>query len=253
VKNSSIPAIAVLALLALGMPLVATPLFAQTPAPQSFVAYLSAAPGVSTNATGEATFQVSPDGSSITYELNVSNIDNVFMAHIHLSPSMDILIWLDPNPNTVSSSGESACLAVLSTPPGPIASCPGFKSGSFTGVLAKGTITAADLNGTATCPGCSGLSAPTMSDLITDLALGQTFVNVHTQQKPGGEIQGNIVPEMTGATTVTASGSVTTTTVTMTASTTSGVSNSTFYAVVGLLVIFVIATAFFALRKKPAS
>jgi len=166
-----------------------------TAMPLTFVANLTAASGVRTNATGEATFQLSADNQSLNYTLTVSNISNVFMAHIHLSPSMDIGVWLDPNPNTVASGGEGACVAVLSTPSGPISSCPGFMPGTFSGVLAQGTITAADLSGSNTCAGCSGLSSPTMSALIAYIESGQTFVNVHTMQNPGGEIQGTIVPQ----------------------------------------------------------
>jgi hypothetical protein len=163
--------------------------------PLTFVANLIAAPGVSTNATGEATFQLSADNQSLNYTLNVSNISEVFMAHIHLSPSMDIGVWLDPNPNTVANGGEAACIAVLSTPPGPISACPGLIPGTFSGVLAQGTITTADLSGSNTCPGCSGLSSPTMSALIAYIESGQTFVNVHTMQNPAGEIEGTIVAQ----------------------------------------------------------
>jgi hypothetical protein len=161
------------------------------PAAQTFAANLTAAPGVTTSATGQAIFQLSPDGQTLIYTLSVSNISNVFMAHIHLSPSMDIGVWLDPNPNTVASGGLTACAAVLSN--GPIASCPGLMSGSFSGVLAQGMITSADLSGNSTCAGCSGLSTPTMSALVAYIESGQTFVNVHTMQNPGGEIQGTIV------------------------------------------------------------
>ncbi|MHB2035316.1 MAG: CHRD domain-containing protein [Nitrososphaerales archaeon] len=245
-NRNSMTAIAVLALLSVGMPIIASSSAANPPA-RAFVAYLSAAPGVNTTATGEATFQLSPSGQSLTYTLNVSNINNVFMAHIHLSPSADILVWLYPNPNNVTSGGEAACVAVLATPAGPISACPGFKSGAFSGVLAQGTITAADLNGSATCHGCSGLSSPTMSDLLADMASGQTFVNVHTQQNPAGEIQGTIIPMVS---------TTTTTTVTSTSSITaaSGISTTEFYAVAGLLVIFVIATGLLAVRgRRPTS
>lgn len=194
-RSIRIAALGVVALLAVGLPLTTGfPFAAGAPpgAPRNFVTHLSPAPGVSSQATGEATFQLSPDGQSLSYKLTVSNIDNVFMAHIHLSPSMDILVWLYPNPNTVASGGESACLSVLSG--GSIESCPGFISGTFSGLLAQGTITAADLAGSTTCPGCSGLSSPTMSALVSDMAAGQTFVNVHTEQNPAGEIQGTISP-----------------------------------------------------------
>ena len=166
-----------------------------TTKPLTFVANLTAATGVNTTATGVASFQLSADNQSLTYTLTVSNIANVFMAHIHLSPSMDIGVWLDPNPNTVVSGGESGCVGVLSTPAGAMSACPGFMSGTFSGVLAQGTITAADLNGSNTCAGCSGLSSPTMSALIAYIESGQTFVNVHTMQHPAGEIQGTIVAQ----------------------------------------------------------
>jgi hypothetical protein len=155
-----------------------------------FFAELKAAPGVTTGATGLAVFQLSPDGSTLSYTLSVSNIQNVFMAHIHLAPSADILTWLYPNPNTVASGGEAACIAVLSG--GPVSSCPGYIAATFTGVLVQGTITAADLSGSTTCDGCSGLASPTLANLILDMEAGVTFVNVHTSQNPGGEIQGTI-------------------------------------------------------------
>ncbi len=240
-------AMAVLVLLSVGLPIVASSSSASNPPAQAFVAYLSAAPGVNTSATGVATFQLSPSGQSLTYTLNVSNINNVFMAHIHLSPSGDILVWLYPNPNNVTSGGEAACLAVLSTPAGPISACPGFKSGTFSGVLAQGTITAADLNGSATCAGCSGLSSPTMSDLLADITSGKTFVNVHTEQNPAGEIQGAILPMVSVTTTTTVTSAFPTVT------TTTGISTTEFYAVAGLLVIFVIATGLLAVRGRKAA
>lgn len=186
-KKSTISVMIVVALLAVGIPLVTSFSFASRPPPQTFVAHLSAASGVTSQATGEAIFRLSPDGNSLSYTLRVSNINNVFMAHIHLSPSGDILVWLYPNPNTVASGGEAACLAVLSG--GSPSSCPGYIAGRFDGVLAQGTITAADLTGSTTCAGCLGI---TFSTLISDIESGQTYVNVHTTQNPGGEIQGTI-------------------------------------------------------------
>ncbi len=180
-------------LLAVGIPLATSfpsAAGAPPPSPRIFVAHLSAAPGVSSHATGEAIFQLSPDGKSLSYRLVVSNINNVFMAHIHLKGG-DILVWLYPNPNTVASGGEAACVAVLSG--GSASSCPGYVPGRFDGVLAQGTITASDLNGSTTCYACSGLSPLAFSTLVSDMEAGQTFVNVHTTQNPGGEIQGTIL------------------------------------------------------------
>jgi hypothetical protein len=153
----------------------------------SFSATLVAAPGVSTTATGSATFTLSPDGTSLSYTLTVQNIENVFMAHIHLSPSMTIAVWLSPYPNNVTAGAEGNCLGVLAG--GSPYLCPSLISGTFSGVLAKGTITEADLSGSATCYGCIGA---TFSQLVTAIESGQAFVNVHTLQNPAGEIQGTI-------------------------------------------------------------
>ena len=52
-----------------------------------------------TNAQGQAIFQVSDDGTAISYKLIVANIENVTQAHIHLAPSGvngGIVAWLYP-------------------------------------------------------------------------------------------------------------------------------------------------------------
>src|SRR3954452_19153429 len=57
-----------------------------------------------TDAQGQATFRVADDGQSIDYKLIASNIDNAFMAHIHLvtaagDPTIQnggIVVWLYP-------------------------------------------------------------------------------------------------------------------------------------------------------------
>ena len=43
-------------------------------------------PAVVTGAQGQATFKLSADGQSITYKLNVANIEDVIQAHIHIAP-----------------------------------------------------------------------------------------------------------------------------------------------------------------------
>ncbi len=48
---------------------------------------------------GQGIFQLSDDGNSIDYKLIASNIDNVFMAHIHMAgPGVNgpIVVWLYP-------------------------------------------------------------------------------------------------------------------------------------------------------------
>jgi hypothetical protein len=153
--------------------LVATALFvtAAVGAPphqrQTFVAPLSGAeevPPVDTRARGNAVFRLSADGTELTYRLIASNIENVLMAHIHLAPSGvngPVVVWLYPE-----------------APP------PQLIPGRHDGVLATGTITGADLVGP--------LAGGSMADLVAEIVAGNTYVNVHTEQWPPGEIRGQI-------------------------------------------------------------
>ncbi|MPZ89892.1 MAG: CHRD domain-containing protein, partial [Nitriliruptorales bacterium] len=58
------------------------------------------APDVETNATGLAKYQLSADGTEMSFRLNVGNIENVTQAHIHLGArgeNGDIVVWLYPD------------------------------------------------------------------------------------------------------------------------------------------------------------
>jgi hypothetical protein len=130
-----------------------------------------------TQAQGQAIFQIAKDGQSVEYRLIASNIENVFMAHIHVgAPGANgpISVWL--HPSTVPDM------------PGPLG------AGRHDGVLATGMFTAADFVGP--------LQGRPMSDLISLLQNGGAYVNVHTNDGvaptntgpgdfPGGEIRGN--------------------------------------------------------------
>lgn len=130
-----------------------------------------------TRAQGEAIFRLNDDGNSVTYKLIASNIDNPFMAHIHMAPkgvNGPVVEWLFPS----------------TTPaPGPAG------SGRHDGVLAEGTFTAANFVGP--------LKGHPLSDLIAAIRAGKAYVNVHTLDGvhppnsgpgnfPGGEIRGQL-------------------------------------------------------------
>lgn len=148
---------------------------------RNFVAHLSSDEEVNTipdfysRAQGQAIFHLSKDGQSIEYKLISSNIENIWQAHIHLAPAGangSIVVWLYP-------SGP------------PAQQIPG----RFSGVLARGTITAANLIGP--------LAGQGLDDLVAAMLAGNTYVNVHTNDLvnpantgpgdfPGGEIRGQI-------------------------------------------------------------
>lgn len=121
-------------------------------------------PSVETQAQGQAIFKLSRDGTEIHYKLIVANIDDVFMAHIHMAPAG-------------ANGGVVAWLYPAAPPPQPI-------PGRSQGVLAEGTITADDLTG--------ALAGQGLSALVEEMRAGNTYVNVHTLANPPGEIRGQI-------------------------------------------------------------
>ena len=117
---------------------------------------------VVSDAQGQATFQLNEDGTAVDYKLNVANIDNVLMAHIHVGPpgvNGPIVVWLYP-----------------SAPPAQLI------PGRTDGLLAEGTFTSANLIGP--------LAGHPLEDLLALLESGGAYVNVHTSQNPGGEMRG---------------------------------------------------------------
>ena len=129
------------------------------------------------NARGNAIFQLSADGLSLSYKLIVANIENVFQAHIHRGPvgtNGGIVVWLYPSTAPVA---------------GPLG------GGRINGVIAEGTITAANLVGS--------LQGQPLSALLDILTTANAYVNVHTNDGvapantgpgdyPGGEVRGQV-------------------------------------------------------------
>jgi len=117
-------------------------------------------PAVVTGAQGQATFKLSADGQSITYKLNVSRMEDVVQAHIHVGPVDDtgpvVTFLFGPVQGGVDSAGR----------------------------LAEGSIEAGDLIGP--------LAGQPLSALIDEIESGNAYVNVHTVAHPGGEIRGQL-------------------------------------------------------------
>jgi hypothetical protein len=141
----------------------------------SFSATLSGAnevPAVPTSATGTAILTVS--GNQITYTVNVTNLQNAVVAHIHLAPQ-----------------GQNGLVRMNLCGTG----APEPPCTSGTGVLATGT------NGTTV-----GSPPITFDSLVTAMRSGGAYVNVHTDDGQGapntgpgdmasGEIRGQVVAD----------------------------------------------------------
>jgi hypothetical protein len=132
---------------------------------RTFTAHLTAeAPGVETQAVGQAIFKVSKDGQSVDYKIIVAQLDDITMAHIHWKPG-----------------GGDAPPVVWLLPSGPP---PTLIPGTTNGILVQGTFTAADFVG--------NLAGQSVGDLLSIFRSGESYVNVHTLEYPGGEIRGDI-------------------------------------------------------------
>lgn len=146
---------------------IVVPLFAHSG--ENFRTHLTGdeeVPPNNSKAQGQAIFQLSKDGTELYYKLNVANIENVLMAHIHWQVrgvNGSIAVWLYPN-----------------TPPLQPTLIPGRTQGTLT----EGVIVDADVI-SAVIPG--GLEG-----LLAEMRAGNTYVNVHTLQFPPGEIRGQI-------------------------------------------------------------
>ena len=117
-------------------------------------------PPVNTSAVGIADFSPSDDGDSIDYTITADDIEAATAGHIHFGiegqngPVAATLFEFDSPQDEVSESG---------------------------------TINSDDLSGP--------LEGMQISDLVDAFNDGNAYANIHTQQNPNGEIRGQIISE----------------------------------------------------------
>lgn len=138
--------------------------------PQAYSAELTGdqqVPPVKTDASGHALFEVSEDGTEVSYAIYVDFICNVTQAHIHLGEKGEngpVVAWLYPEDTKEPKLIEDR----------------------FEGCLAVGTITEDELVGP--------LEAASFEEVAEALESEGAYVNIHTKQYPDGEIRGQIAP-----------------------------------------------------------
>ncbi len=99
---------------------------------------------------------ISFDGTTVSYSIELHGINSVLFGHIHSAPAGvngPVRVTLYPGPTT----------------------------GAVDGVLVQGTFTAADVKGI------------TFDGLIAEMKAGNSYVNFHTTQFPGGEVRGQTI------------------------------------------------------------
>ncbi len=113
-------------------------------------------PPANSTATGMAEF--TPSGESVSYNVNATDIQGVTAGHIH-----------------TGAQGEN----------GPVVVTLFTFDSAQNQVSQNGTITADKLEGP--------MQGKQISDLANAMKNGTTYVNIHTEQNPNGEIRGQIM------------------------------------------------------------
>ena len=147
----------------------------QAHAPTNYRAHLSGREVVDplpipTLAQGQAIFQLNPEGTELSYHVNVANIENVIGFHLHRA----------------AEGLRGPLVFGIGFPPG---------GGRTDGVLATGIITAANLLGP--------LRGMPLSALISDINAGNIYVDINTSDGVlppntgpgdynGGELRGQV-------------------------------------------------------------
>jgi len=135
-------------------------------------------PAVSTGAGGEFRARISNDESQIEYELSYSDLESdVQQAHIHLGQkgvNGGISVFLCTNLGN-GPAGTQPC------PPSP-ATITGIITASDVSPAIPSTLAARN----------QGLDTGELAELIRAIRAGKTYVNVHTTNRPGGEIRSQI-------------------------------------------------------------
>ena len=118
-------------------------------------------PNTST-ATGTATVTIDETAGTITFNVTVAGITNVIASHIHVGRP---------------DAAGPIVVNLLTTTPAP---------GTITGMLTSGSVTASAIT--------TGVPI-TFTSLVALMRTGDTYINVHTQANPGGEIRGQLVAQ----------------------------------------------------------
>lgn len=139
-------------------------------------------PPVKTNATGTASFELLDDNKTIHYQIKTLDVPNITGIYLHqgkVGENGDIVVNLYNNSkqNIFLKENETKISQIVSNS----VKINGNVQSSF---LASGTINNSDLKGP--------LYGKSISDLINLIKSKNTYVNVHSQSHPVGELRGDI-------------------------------------------------------------
>ncbi|HXH83729.1 MAG TPA: CHRD domain-containing protein [Candidatus Tectomicrobia bacterium] len=129
-------------------------------------------PAISTEGSGVFRAHISPDDSTITWELSYADLEgDVLQAHIHFgqhSVNGGIVVFLCTNLGN-GPAGTQTCPAPPATISGTVTSA-GVVGGASTQLITPGEL----------------------DEVIRAIRAGAAYVNVHSSVAPGGEIRGQL-------------------------------------------------------------
>jgi hypothetical protein len=140
-------------------------------------------PPVKTNGIGTASFELLDDNKTLHYQINILDVPNITGIHIHQGKSGEngdvvVNIYNNSKKNIYQNENETKISQIESSS----VKINGNIQSSF---LASGTINKSDLKGP--------LLGKNVSDLINSIKSENTYVNVHSESYPDGEIRGEMM------------------------------------------------------------
>jgi hypothetical protein len=142
-------------------------------------------PPVKTNGIGTASFELLDDNKTLHYQINVLDVPKITGIHIHqgkAGENGDVIVNLyNPKENIFQNENKSENETKLSQIESSSVTINGNTQNSL---IASGTINNSDLKGP--------LLGKDIPDLINLMQSKNTYINVHSESYPDGEIRGQI-------------------------------------------------------------
>ena len=139
-------------------------------------------PPIKTKGFGTASFELLKDNKTLHYQISVVDVQNITKIHIHQGKSGengDVIVNIYEPKETIFLNHNGTKLSQIESSSVTIG---GNTQSVF---LVSGTISNSDFKG--------ALSGKNIADLINLMKNGDTYVNVHTNSHPDGEIRGQIM------------------------------------------------------------
>jgi hypothetical protein len=140
-------------------------------------------PPIKTNGIGTASFELLDDNKTLHYQINVLDVPKITGIHIHqgkLGENGDVIVNLYNSKENIfqNENGNETKMSQIES------SSVTINGNTQSSLISSGTINNSDLKGP--------LSGKNISDLIALIQSKNTYVNVHSESYPDGEIRGQI-------------------------------------------------------------